>query len=31
VIESRDPKFSLRRTEEFLSSLDPLSIEPVED
>lgn len=30
VIEARDPKFSPQRTEEFLRSLHPLSIESVE-
>jgi hypothetical protein len=31
VIEARDPRFSRTRTEELLASLDPLSIEYVED
>jgi hypothetical protein len=31
VIEARDPKFSRRKTESFLESLGPLSVEAVED
>lgn len=31
VIESRDPRFFKARTQEFLESLDPISIEEVED
>ena len=31
VIEARDPKFARAKTQEFLESLDPLSIEALED
>jgi CRISPR/Cas system endoribonuclease Cas6 (RAMP superfamily) len=31
VIEARDPKFLPKRTEEFLKTLSPVSIETVED
>ena len=31
IIEARDPKFSRAKTEAFLESLEPLSIEALED